>query len=121
MRIARAFLVVIAAASSATAQPTSIMVRGTVVDDEGAPIVNARVAAQSLGPGANVVMTDDAGRFTVTTAPRSSLTATKTGYGRRTFALRDTGDAVVLRLQRGAAVSGRVIDTFGDPIFGARI
>ena len=105
-----------------SAQSAPIILRGTVVDDDGGePIVNARVAPETAAVGADVVLTDESGRFSIAIAAGSSATITKTGFGRATVPAPSGGTPLVVRLQRGAAVSGRVVATSGEPIVGALV
>jgi carboxypeptidase family protein len=46
--------------------------------------------------------------------------ASKTGYGRRELVVSAAGP-IEIRLSRAAAVAGRVVDDFGDPIVSARV
>src|SRR5437868_6047384 len=111
MRVALATVFLSAIALTTTAQP-SVRLSGRVVADEtGDPLPNARVAISPAMPGSPVVLTDRDGRFVLTTtAARATVTASKSSYGRRDVAVTDTSSAVEIRLVRGAAVSGRVVD-----------
>ncbi|HEX3703537.1 MAG TPA: carboxypeptidase regulatory-like domain-containing protein [Vicinamibacterales bacterium] len=108
---------------SVGAQPGPTTIRGRVVaEDTDEPLANVRVAAPSSKFGAPVVLTDEEGRFALTVSPGTArLVVSKTGYGARDEALRSTIPAIDIRLQRGAAVSGRVVDESGDPVLGARV
>jgi len=132
-RVALATVILSAIALTAEAQPprespsASIpqtrTVSGRVVADEtGDPIANARVSVSATGPGAPVVLTDREGRFTLTAPPsRVTVVANKSGYGRHEAILGAADRSIEIRLQRGAAISGRVVDEFGDPIWQARV
>jgi hypothetical protein len=99
---------------------------------EVTPIRKARV---TLSPGSDdrdPVLTDDEGRFQFSDLPagRYSVRATKAGFAPTTFGARRfldrstpilvTSGAVVdridIRMPRGAAITGRVLDDLGDPI-----
>src|SRR5437899_5313900 len=88
--------------------------RGRVVaDDSGDPLRNAIVtleAAANVGP----VLTDAEGRFTIEGAPHGlhTVSASKTGYAAADLRL---ADGIEIRLLRGSAFSGRVLDDFGEP------
>src|SRR5262245_13785473 len=109
---------VVAVASTLTAQST---ISGQVVADEtGNPIENAQVMPTPAGPGTPVVLTDGNGRFEVSVpATTSGVTVHKSGYARREIAL--SAGAVHIRLRRGAVISGRVVDEFGDPVLAAHL
>ena len=93
-----------------------------IADDTDEPVANARVSAPLAGVGTPVVLTDDDGRFTLTIpAGATRLAASKTGYGRSDMPVTAGRQTVDIRLQRAAAVSGRVVDDAGEPIQGARV
>ena len=115
------------------------IIRGRVVSsDNGAPVRRAQVRAQSGELRANrLVSTDAQGRFEFKDLPagRWNLTASKAGfmtlrYGQsRAYEagspieisdgqLMDKAD---FTLPRGAAVTGRVFDEFGDAVANARV
>jgi uncharacterized GH25 family protein len=104
-------------------EPTTRTLSGRVIADEtGDPIANARVSLLTTGQGVPVVLTNHDGRFTLAAPPtRLIVAASKSGYGRREAAVAITESSVEIRLSRGAAISGRVVDEFGDPIWQARV
>jgi protocatechuate 3,4-dioxygenase beta subunit len=122
-------------------QPTgTAVIRGRIVAaDTSTPIRRAQVRATTAGGGrgARLVSTDSEGRFELRELPagRWELSAAKAGfvtlrYGqRRPFEAGrpielTTGqqlDGVDIALPRGAAITGRVFDEFGDPVAGARV
>ena len=115
------------------------IIRGRVVTaDNGTPIRRAQVRAQSGELRANrLVSTDGQGRFEFKDLPagRWNLTASKAGfmtlrYGqKRSFeagAPIEIADGQVMEradfaLPRGAAVTGRIFDEYGDPVANARV
>ncbi len=117
---------------------TSIIRGRVVVSDTGTPVRRAQVRAQSAELRANrLVNTDAQGRFEFKDLPagRWNLTASKAGfmtlrYGqKRAF---EAGSPIVIAegqlmeradfsLPRGAAITGRVFDEFGDPVANARV
>ena len=106
----------------ATAPPASTLVTGRVVDDKtGSPVPNTRVTTTANGVGVPVVLADEYGRFSLPVpAERGGIVATKTGYQKhQTLAM--GGAPVEIRLERSAAISGRVTDEFGDPIVGVPV
>src|SRR5437660_543318 len=101
--------------------PTSALqdmtISGRVVADEsGDPVPNARVSITSAAPKVRVVLADNEGRFALSGPPdRYTVVAVKSGYvtGEATGT---GGQAIEIRLTRAAAISGRVVDEFGDPV-----
>ena len=118
------------------AQPPGVTGR-VVADSTGEPIANARVTltttAASATLGTPVVLTDADGRFAIAvedsaqrtggpeTAARREIVTSKSGYARSQPISGTAGQPIEIRLRRGATISGRVVDRFGDPVAGARI
>jgi protocatechuate 3,4-dioxygenase beta subunit len=108
----------------ASTAPGTIISGRVVSDSTGDPIPNARVTLTGAPQAVPVVLTDRDGRFTVTVAAqtgRYGISASKTGYARRDATPAVPGQAVEIRLNRGAAISGRVLDELGDPVPGVRV
>lgn len=114
------------------------VIRGRIVSAEtGAPIRRAQVRAAAGAERARLVSTDADGRFEFRDLPagRWNLTASKAGFVTLRFGQRRPFEAgrpieladkqVVeradLALPRGAVITGRVFDEFGDPVAGARV
>jgi protocatechuate 3,4-dioxygenase beta subunit len=109
-------------------------IRGRVLAaDSDAPLRNARVQIASAAGAVPAVFTDADGRFVVSSiiAGRYRISAAKPGYLATSFGARrfeDPGiqvavadraiDGVELRLPKSAAISGRIIDSRGDPVIG---
>jgi hypothetical protein len=92
-----------------------------VVDATGDPLPNARVALRSNALGAPVVLSDAEGRFALTAVDeRATLAVSKSGYAPIDVAVTARGP-IEIRLGRGAAISGRVVDEFGDPVANTRV
>lgn len=101
---------------TARAAPQTRTIGGRVVaDDTGEPVPNARVTIESQEDGARVVLTDRDGRFTLTAAAVLRLVVAKPGYARVEQPPAAAGGRTTVRLQRAAVISGRVLDTLGDP------
>jgi hypothetical protein len=118
-------------------------IRGRVVNaTTGSPVRRAQVQATfyaeqgGRGEPPRNVTTDDNGAFVFTNLPagRWGLRASKTGYVAQEFGQRSAfanvdpvslaeGQRLVadFRRSRGGAISGRVVDEFGDPIAGANV
>jgi uncharacterized GH25 family protein len=101
----------------------AVAISGRVVaDDTGDPLPNARVTLTPASAATRVVLSDAEGRFTLSaSAGRHTVVASKSGYARRELTMNAGGDALEIRLPRGAAISGRVVDEFGDPVMAARV
>jgi hypothetical protein len=115
------------------------IVRGRVQTAEtGAPIRRAQIRAVSSGSrDTRLVTTDVEGRFELRDLPagRWELTASKGGYVAMRYGQRrpfeagrplEVADGQVVQqvnfaLPRGAVITGRVLDEFGDPVAGARV
>ncbi len=102
----------------ATAPATSVS--GRVLDAAtDTPLINVRVGSPSNAVGTSSVLTDDAGRFTLSAPARSLLRVSKTGYGAQTISA--VASVADVRLQRSSAIAGRVFDDNGDPVIGVRV
>src|SRR5262245_10684948 len=118
--------------SSARNQSGTATIRGRVVAAEsGEPLRNARVALAGTGSVAPVFTSSD-GRFVFAglTDGRYTLSARKAGYVATAFGQRQSDlppvpidlDAttriqdVEIRMTRSAAIAGRIVDEFGEPI-----
>jgi hypothetical protein len=115
------------------------VIRGRVVSaDSGTPVRRAQVRAQAGELRANrLVSTDAQGRFEFKDLPagRWTLSASKAGYmtlrygQKRSFEAGtpiDISDGQVMdradfSLPKGAAITGRVFDEYGDPVANARV
>lgn len=121
-RVALATVILSAIALTAALAQTRAIGGRVVADDTGDPIVNARVTLVTTGPAAPVVLTDHEGRFTLTAPPtRVTIAANKSGYSRREATANAADTSIEIRLPRGAAISGRIVDEFGDPVMGVRV
>jgi len=99
--------------------PTSVSGQA-VAAETGEPIENAQITLTPAGLGTSVVMTDRTGSFgIVVPATASGVAAKKSGYTQREVAA--SAGRVQIRLRRGAVISGRVVDEFGDPILAAHL
>ncbi|HSC25855.1 MAG TPA: carboxypeptidase regulatory-like domain-containing protein [Vicinamibacterales bacterium] len=113
------------------------VVEGRVLDDRGVPLAGASVVlAGGAPPGVHPAMTTEDGSFTVAgLAPATyTLTIAKAGYptieygqprpgSRGTLLELKSGQALTLelRLPRGAAISGQIVDEYGNGAAGQRV
>ena len=112
------------------------VIRGMVIAaDSGTPIRRAQVRVSGQGTGNRLATTDAQGRFEVRDLPagRFSLSAAKGGfvplqYGQKRpteagtplqIADGQVMDKLVIALPRGAVISGRITDEFGEPVANA--
>jgi len=115
------------------------VVRGRVVDGIGGqPMVHAHVRLGGV-PNAPTIVTDASGAFEFTRLPagRVNLWVYKAGYGASTYpesgrTMRNLGGALILAdgqtldkitvpIYRAGAISGRLVDPYGDPIENATV
>jgi len=126
-------------AGSGDQEAGTAIIRGRVVTaDTGTPVRRAQVRAQSGELRANrLVSTDAQGRFEFKDLPagRWNLTASKAGFMTLRFGQRrafEAGSPIEISegqlmeradfsLPRGAAITGRVFDEFGEPVANARV
>ena len=105
------------------AQPAPQVIRGRVVaDDNDRPLRRALVTVAGTRP----VLTDDEGRFEIVPPDSSaSLTVTKAGYASARVTPPRRSASVnrefVIRLTRGGVISGRVVDSNGEPAIGTKV
>jgi hypothetical protein len=127
------------AAKPAAAVGTASITGAIVTDDADArPVRRVRVAVMTSDRQVSrTVVTDDEGRFTFVALPagRYMLTANKQGYVSASYGARRPnrpGTALVLaeeqritgltlRMTRGSAISGVLVDHTGEPFSGANI
>lgn len=119
--------------------PRGGRVRGTVVDDAGRPLAGAEItlASQELQggspylepvmPGAITAVAEANGAFRITGVPAGPAALAIEAPGRATRVIADldvpmgTLDLGALELGDEATVSGRVIDTRGEPVVGVGV
>lgn len=117
---------------------TSVLRGRILTADTGTPVRRAQVrAVSSDSRDTRLVTTDAQGAFEFRDLPagRWEITASKAGFVTMRFGQRrpfeagrpvEVADAQVMErvnfsLPRGAAITGRVLDEFGDPVAGARV
>ena len=125
-----ALLLVIAAPLAGLAQDAPLTVRGRVfAADNGSALPRARVTIVVDRDPGPPIYTDDQGRFTVAapSAAAFTLSVVKAGYAAMQLPLQREALAtapardMAIALTRSAAVSGRVVDTTGETVIGARV
>ncbi len=127
-------------AGDARQQPAgTAVIRGTVLTaDTGMPVRRAQVRAVAANSrDRRLVATDEQGAFELRdlSGGRWDVTASKAGFVTMSFGQRrpfeegrpiEVADAEVMErvdfwLPRGAAINGRLLDEFGDPVARARV
>ena len=113
---------------SATRRESSIS--GRIIDESGQPLANAAVYVRKVGRQANVnrsIGTDQDGRFRaddLTSGPYL-VSAYAPGYVAATDSVERQyyrpGDAVTLRMTKGAVITGTVTNADGEPLVAARV
>jgi hypothetical protein len=112
------------------AQLAPVSIRGRVVAAENdAALPRVRVVVSSGDQSSAPVLTDREGRFTVDVPAAESYTvrAAKAGYAFTTMPVGAAtitaarGRGIEVRLARGAAVTGRVVDATGRPVIAATV
>ena len=116
-----ALLLLVAAWAAPQAQ--SAITGRVVADDSGDPVANARVVLNLSGSQDRVVAVSERdGRFVLPVPPgRHNIVATKPRFARGQATAVAGTEGVEIRLRRGAAISGRIIDEFGDPVVAAAV
>lgn len=114
-----------------TAEASPTIQRGLVVGPLGAPVAEALVelARITYSPGRVVAKTDGSGSFEIELdAGRHWLAARARGFGPATPVRLDAAEPgserPELRLvlsERGASITGRVVNDLGEPVEGARV
>ena len=101
---------------------------GLVTDPDGQPVSGATVEAERFGPDRDqerTTTTDADGRFRLTGLPHQlvDLTVRADGYPPRTLrgTRPETGETILIELQAGASLAGRVVDDAGKPAAGASV
>jgi hypothetical protein len=108
--------------SSTSVAPAATIAGRVVADSSGDPIPNARVTLSPDVTAWPVVLTDADGRFTLEgPAGVHGVSVRKAGYARDDPTPVVPGRAVEIRLKRGAAISGQVLDDLGDPVIAVRV
>jgi hypothetical protein len=119
-----AVMLAAAAVLAQPAQPAPVPLRGRVMEaDNDRPLRHALVSLVRGDTRPPAVLTDDEGRFAIDVPdPSSAIAVTKAGYASTVVALnrRAPSRALDIRLQRGAVISGRVVEQ-GMPAIGARV
>src|SRR5262245_60317368 len=124
-RVVTVLVALMLGAQAALAQSPAVALRGRIVDAQNErPLRRAIVSLAGRDHGVRPVLTDEDGRFVIELSePVDALVITKAGYAsaviqpdRRAVSIRELD----VRLERGAVVSGRVIEK-GIPAIGARV
>src|SRR5688572_1723915 len=124
MRAGALLLTLTLAVQTALAQEPAVSLRGRVVDaDNDRPLRRTMVALARGDTRVRAVLTDDDGRFAIDLPdPSSAIVVMKAGYASTVIEpnRRTPARELDIRLQRGAAISGRIVEQ-GMPAVGARV
>ena len=112
---------VLLAQDTAPGQAPLVTLRGVIVSDDVAasPLRRVRVDVSADGLRADPGFTDDQGRFVVSVPRRPhTITFDKAGFVRQQWqrSTASIDERLSIRMIRGAAIAGRVVDEFGDPL-----
>lgn len=122
---------------TAAAPVGTASVSGVVVDDEGKPMRRVSVYFEGDARANRTAITDDLGKFAVTSMPaaRYTIRAEKGGYPPVNYGAKRPGrpgaglflkegdkvENITLRMARGAVITGRIFDDRGRPLPGASV
>ena len=102
----------------------SFILRGRVVEagDSGLILRGARIAVAGGRTMVAPVFSDGKGEFAVSVPANYSLTISKAGFAPTVVTGRASAQAdLTIRLVRGAAIEGQVVDAGGSPVSNARV
>jgi hypothetical protein len=123
MRRAILTLALVTLSTLALRAQSPLLIHGRVVSAEtGDPLVHARVVIFNDATPLPAIFADAQGQFSSAPLPqgRYRLTVTKAGYALTSVA-RLSADGVTVRMPHSAAVAGRVVDRFGEPMAGVQL
>lgn len=120
------------------AQPTgTASITGRVVSAEGAPLRRTQVQLAGAGVTGRTAVTDSEGRYVFAGLPagRYSLRAIRSGYINISYGQRSPTEptkpieladgqalsGIDIVVPRGSAITGRVVDEFGEPVVQAQV
>jgi hypothetical protein len=116
-----------------TPAPPTGSIKGRLVADDGQPLTNANVLAQSLTTTPSVKPTgvDSDGRFSFNDLPPAAylIIATAPGYVDQSMSLGDTtkwprhliGSSIRITMIRGGVITGLVTNAKGEPVVGVPV
>src|SRR5687768_15894975 len=103
-------------------QATQATLWGRVFSAQSTPLRRARVVVVDGASSVDPVFTDEQGRFELRAPAQSRylLHVTKPGFAPAdvTVAAETLAESVDVRLERGAVVTGLIIDALGEPMVG---
>ena len=117
------------AVTTRTNERTAGAISGRVVNESGRPMPNVRVSVSGIGRQTvrRTVITDETGKYVADSLPRGSYSvfAQANGY---VFAREPQdpayyrpGEAANLTLKKGAAITGTVTNSLGEPVVGVPV
>lgn len=113
--------------------PATGSIKGRVVADDGQPVVNATLMAQSVNgpPSIRPAQVDSEGKFSLNDLPPASYVvfAAAPGYIDEAMATGDPNDwprhligaQLKIKMIKGGVITGKVTDSKGDPIVGVPV
>ena len=123
-RAAAILLTLFLSPSAALPQPRAVSLSGRVVDaDNDRPLRRAMVFVAQRDAQSRAVLTDEDGRFVIDLSdPSIAIVISKAGYASTVIEpdRRTPARELDVRLRRGAAISGRLVEQ-GQPAIGARV
>jgi len=126
-RFAAALALLVLAVVELSAQSSPVAIQGQVVaaDGNGEPIAHARILVYENKIPEAVFFSDNDGRFafTISSAKDRRIVVSKAGYAAEDMTLSSLtlSNPLDVRLRRGGAISGRVIDPQGEPYANATV
>jgi hypothetical protein len=121
------------AGENTTPPPTTGTIKGRVVSDEGRPVTNATIVAQSAtgAPAAKPTRVDGEGKFVFEDLPTAAyiVIATAPGYIDQSMSVADPnqwprhliGAQLKITMIKGGVITGTVTNAKGDPVVGVPV
>ncbi|HET9831234.1 MAG TPA: carboxypeptidase-like regulatory domain-containing protein, partial [Vicinamibacterales bacterium] len=125
-RVATALILLVVALAGLSAQSSSVTIQGLIsTADNSEPVAHARIIVYENKTPEAVFFAGNDGRFafSIASAQGRRLVVSKTGYAPENVTL--AGPALAsgfdVRVRRGGAISGRVLDVRGEPYANATV
>lgn len=92
-----------------------------VADATGVPLPNVQVAIATPAAAATITLSDADGHFALSPTGSTAIVVRKSGYSLQRIAVAAGTPSIEIRLRRSAAISGRILDAFGEPAIGIQV